>query len=444
MKDLTQGNIYKNFILFAIPLVFAGILSQGYHIIDTVIAGKYLGDSGLAATGATAEFITFASSILWGYSGGLGIYTARLFGAKDYKTLKTAIYNNLIFVILIATVIGMISIVFGDVILDLLKVDSAVHENTKVYMTVYFVGFAFILLNTTFVHILNSLGISAYTFTMSLVSAVMNIAGNIFTVTVLDMGVAGIALSSVISAAVVDMLYMIKLKKSFKEMSVNKYRVKYGFLTLKNSFVYSVTVMIQQTVMYTSSLLISPIVNGIGMAATASFTVINRVYNINAGIYQNSAKTVGNYIAQSVGAKKPENIKKGVRVGALQGFILMMPVILACIIFAKPVSSVFFPSGFEGDALTYSVDFIKICLPFLFFNMLNNLFHHFFRGTGCMRLLLLSTFIGSASRLIFTVILANKYGMNGFFAGWILSWITEALFSLIVYKSGVWKREMLS
>ncbi|MBE6656461.1 MAG: hypothetical protein E7609_06330 [Ruminococcaceae bacterium] len=85
MKDLTQGNVYKTFFLFALPLVFAGFLMQAYNLIDTVIAGRFLGEAGLAALGATSELLILTSSTFWGVNAGLGIYTASLFGAKKIR-----------------------------------------------------------------------------------------------------------------------------------------------------------------------------------------------------------------------------------------------------------------------------------------------------------------------------------------------------------------------
>ena len=88
MKNLSEGNIYKNFFLFAIPLIGAGLFSQFYTVFDTIIAGKVLGESGLGAIGATSDIIVFLSSPFWGYAGGLGVYVATLFGARNYKKMK--------------------------------------------------------------------------------------------------------------------------------------------------------------------------------------------------------------------------------------------------------------------------------------------------------------------------------------------------------------------
>ncbi len=73
MKDLTQGNIYKTFVVFALPMVLAALLSQAYNLVDTVIAGRWLGSGGLAALGATSPLIQFVSSLFWGYNQGFAI-----------------------------------------------------------------------------------------------------------------------------------------------------------------------------------------------------------------------------------------------------------------------------------------------------------------------------------------------------------------------------------
>lgn len=97
MKDLTRGNIYKTFLLFAIPLMLSGLLSQAYSIVDTMIAGHFLGDAGLSAIGATADLINLASSTFWGINAGLGMLTASLFGAKDFVRMRNTLYSTFLF-----------------------------------------------------------------------------------------------------------------------------------------------------------------------------------------------------------------------------------------------------------------------------------------------------------------------------------------------------------
>lgn len=441
MKDLTKGNIYKTFILFAVPMVLAGVLSQGYSIIDTIIAGRYLGDKGLAEVGASAAFISFVSSVFWGYGTGFAMYAARLFGAEDYKALKQAVYNNILLIMVASIIVSTVIVAFRSQIVTLLKADDSIKSGAALYVSIYVGGLFFIIMNVFFSYLLNALGSSRFPFVISILSAILNIGGNVLSVTVLDWGVAGIAAASVFAAIVSDIMYVIKLRQCFRLLGVNKHRVRFDTRQLKISFLYAMPVSLQQVLMYTSTVLISPMINGLGSAATAGYNVIIKIYDINANIYQNSAKTLSNYTAQCIGAGKQKDIKRGVRVGFMQGVMFLLPVLVACVVFAEEICGAFFSADSEKTALLYSVSFVRFYLPFIVFNVINNLFHAFFRGTGSMRLLVSCTTLGSVARLVYTFMLVGTYGMKGVFLGWVLSWITEAVFVIVIYLSGIWKKD---
>lgn len=440
MKDLTQGNIYKNFIVFAIPMILAALLSQAHASIDTIIAGKFLGSNGLGAIGATAAFISFASSLFWGFASGSSIYTAALFGAQDFPSIKSSIYHSLGITALISCAFSLLIILFCDPILKLLQVDPAIFNDAKAYLVIYMLGLYIILLNNNFVHIMNAFGMSSFPFLMSLTSAVLNIAGNILAVAVFRLGVAGVAAATVLSALIVDIFYFIKLNKCFCEMNVKSTKVKFSKDIISKISTYGIPAALQQSIMYTSSMLVSPLINAIGSGASAGYAVALRIYEISASIYQNSTKTLSNYAAHCKGSRKPVSyFRKGVRVGLLQAIMFVSVPLFVCVFFSEDVCGLFFPSGQTGDGLYYAIMFSQIYLPFILFNLVNNLFHGFYRGIGFMKLLVILTAIGGVSRVIFTYILA-RYGMHGIYGGWALSWVTEAIIAAITYFMGTWKK----
>ena len=442
MKDLTRGSIYKNYFVFALPMVLAGVLSQMYHIIDTIIAGKLIGDSALAAIGATSPFVSFINSFFWGYSCGIGIYVANLFGAKKYFRVKNVIVNNLWFISFIIILMSIFTLTFKDVLYSFLQVDVKIIKETDIYFTICTMGNVFILLQNTFLNIMNGLGDSNYPFKMSMLCAVTNIAGNIFTVTVLDMGIAGLAVSTVISSVIVDIFYSVKLKKCFKTMRCNSHKSILSKRVIKDTLHYSLPTMIQQSIMYFSSMILSPIVNGIGSAATASYTVILRVYDINAAIYQNSAKTIGNHTAQCYGAKKYKRIRKGFLVGVLQNILFVLPTLLACILFPHQVCGLFFSDDASQTAIAYSVNFLKYFMPLLLINVIGNALHNFFRGIDQMKALIISTLSGTVTRIISTIILVKFFGIYGFFIGWVFFWIADTILGLSFYFFGKWRKKI--
>ncbi len=433
MKDLTTGNIYKNFILFAFPMVLSGLLTQAYATIDTVIAGKYLGETGLAAVGATAPLITFVSSTFWGLSVGFAVYIANLFGSKQYARIKNAIFTGSVTFFSLILAISLVLIVFRGPLYSFLKIDSLTLSDADIYFTVYVAGLAFIISNTFNLLIMNSFGISTFPFVMSLLSAGLNIFGNIFTIVVLGWGVLGVAVASVASALIVDICYIFKYRACFREMGVSGEKMRFTGGDLSSSVNYVLPNTLQQMTMYASGFLISPLVNSIGQSATAAYTVIYRIYEINASVYQNSSKTVANYIAQANGGGKKELFKKGVRVGLVQAFLFALPLVLVCSIFSEELARLFFEKDADTVSVSYAVTFLRIYLPFIAVNVVANLFHAFFRGLGEKSPLIIATFAGSAVRVLVTFLLIKPLGMNGMFIGWSVSWAADAIVGIIYY-----------
>ena len=438
MKDLTKGNIYKVFFSFGLPLVLSGLLSQFYGIVDTAIAGQIFGDVGLAAIGATAPFITFISSVFWGYGVGFSIYVARLFSAKEYKKIKNAVYSNYLFMGIIAVAISVLAVCFNGPLFTLLQIEESLRPTALAYFFIYVLGLFPIIMTANGLYIMNAFGESKYPFMMSIISMLLNIGGNLFFVLVLGMGIEGLALASVIAATVVFLLYFIKFRSFLKELGVHKERVQISFACLKNSVPYALPNMLQQMSMYFASLAISPMVNGLGPAATASYSVSLRVYDIVAAVYQNSARCISNYSAQCVGKNNCEKIRKGVFVGLIQGIAFATPFILAFALFHEPLCSLFLKADASALTKEYVYAFCKYYLPFIYFNLVCNLFHGLYRGTKATGYLFASTLTGAFSRLVYSALLIPSMGMYGFFLGWLLSWVTESVFTVLLFFFGKW------
>ncbi len=442
MKDLTKGNIYKTFILFAIPCVLSGILGQSYGIIHTIMAGKLLGDASLAAVGSIAPMDTFINSIFWGYGTGIGIYAGFLFGANRLRHMKRIITSNFIFSTTILTIVCVLLIIFRYPIYRYLQIDPAIIDECNKYFVIVVLSKVFTLYNVNFVYVFNAIGDSTFPFIISLLSTGLNIAGIILAIVYFNMGTAGLAVSGLFTAVLFSILYTIRLLAYFKKMGLKGVKTPFSFRAIKETSEYSLFTMLQQSVMYFASFLLSPLVNGIGSAASASLTVATRVYDINAAIYQNSTKTVGSYTAQCRGAKKFDLLQKGLLVGFFQSSLFVLPVLLTTIFASDWVMSIFYASDASPESVNYTMTFLKYCMPFLFCNIIANLFHHFLRGIGHMKALLITTLAGSVGRLIVSWILVPTLGLYGYFAAWVAAWVFDGAAGLIIYLKGNWKKRL--
>lgn len=436
MKKMFEGNLKKNFFVFALPLIFSAILSQAYHIIDTIMASKLIGDAAVAAIGSTAPLITLISAVLWGYSNGFVIYVAVLFGAGEYKKMLNVIKVNILLVSAFAIVVSFLCIVFYNQIFDFLNIGEEIRHQAFLYFKVYISGIVILNIGWCSIYIANAFGLTKIPFVGSLITCILNVIGNWILIKVFKLGVLGAAIATVFSALCTGIFYLVCFVREFKKLGISLGGIYFNPIELGKSVSYAIPTMLQQSVMYFCTAFISPLTNLSGQSAIAGFTVGMRLYDLDSGVYQNANKTVTSFVAQCMGAKKYSLIKKGIKHGLLQTFIFLAPFLLVTVFGAEFIAKSFLNTP---ESIHYAEIFMRFCMPFVLFNVINNLMHAVFRSMGAGKYLVVSTVVYAISRIIYSYLLFEKFGMYGIYAGTALSWITEAIFVSIVYFSGKWK-----
>ena len=154
-KNLSEGNIYKNYILYALPLICSSLVSCTYSTIDAVIAGKFISENALGAISSTSSFDALFTSFFNGFAAGFAVYIAHLFGKKDYAKIKNDIIQQMTSVGLFCILIIVSAIVFYNPIFDYLKVDPILREDARKYFilltsSLIFTFFNLILVNSLY------------------------------------------------------------------------------------------------------------------------------------------------------------------------------------------------------------------------------------------------------------------------------------------------------
>ena len=436
MKKLYEGNIKRNFFSFALPLIITILFSQAYNIINTIMAGHLIGDDAISAIGSTSPLISFISSLCWGYGTGISIYVAVLFGRGDYQRMANVIKVNMTASSVFVIFLSAMCIFFYNSIFDFLNIEQYMRKDAFAYFSVYIAGLVFLNINWCGVYIANALGLTKLPLIASVITNILNISINYILIKVFDMGVGATAFATIFSAFCVSIFYVIMMIKTFKELNIKNSKMYFDFKELKFSFSFAIPSMLQQSVMYLSSALVSPLTNLCGASAIAGYTIGMRIYDVNAGVYQNSNKTISTFIAQCVGAGKQSIVKKGIKTGLIQTILFLLIFLIPTVFLPRSISKLFLDSE---NSIHYSVIFMRYCMPFVFFNVINNLVHAIFRSAGAGQYLVISTLIYAVSRYIYSYLLFDQFEMYGIYAAMVLSWITEAIFGLIIYYSGKWK-----
>ena len=174
-RDLTQGSITGNLLLFALPLMAGNLLQQCYNIADTLIVGRYLGANALAAVGSSYTLMTFLTSILIGMCMGSGAVFSIRFGEKDQKKLKEGILHSFGLIAVMTVVINILVYAFLPLILKILQVPEDVVPYMRTYLLVIFTGISATFLYNYFAALLRAVGNSVVPLIFLAVSTVLNI-----------------------------------------------------------------------------------------------------------------------------------------------------------------------------------------------------------------------------------------------------------------------------
>lgn len=432
-KDLTEGNIYKNFLRYTLPLIASALLSSAYGTIDAMIAGKFISEYALGAINATGSFEMVFYSFLLGFGGGFSVYVALLFGKKDYAVLKRDVVQMLMFLSAVILLISAASILLCEPIMDYLCVDPILRADAKLYFIIYMAGCVLVYMNLILVQVLNALGITSFSLYVSAMSAIMNIGGNLLTVLVFDWGVAGIAASTLVSTAGATLIYLYMLRRAFRELPSERVSYRFSPACVLRSLRYTFPAAVQQLAYHGIGLLIAPTINGLGADATTGNTVANRIFNICAQSYWCTSRALGCYTAQCVGAGKLDRIRRGLWANFLMCCAFLVPFVLVFLLLGAPLTSFFFPESYTGTAFQYAMRFVTCYLPFAFINLVGHLIHTYLRGLGVMTVVLWLSVLNSVVQWIATLGLVPVIGMEGVYLARLLAWIADTLGSVVIW-----------
>lgn len=432
-KRLTEGNIYARFILFALPLILSSLLSQAYSTVDGIIAGKFISEYALGAIGATSSFESLLNALFHGFAAGFAIYISHLFGKGSVNDIKRDTVGVLFFITTISVVLSALVILLRGPILNFLNVDPLLYRDAEIYFMIYAAGYAVLYVNMCLVETLHALGISSFSLYVSLLSAVLNVGGNLFAVLVLDLGVAGLALSTVLSSAIATVIYIILLRRAFREMGGDPLPLRFGLAGVRRSVKYTLPTALQKMAFLGIAFLIAPSINALGADATTGYSIANRIYALGTIGLWGMSSSLGCYTGQCVGEGDTKKLRRGLRVGFLLNAATLLPFVLVILGLAGPIISIFFPDEHGGAAFGYAVRYATVFLPFVYVQLVGHVFHTYMRSLGRVPTVLAITIVGSTVRLVATLLLIPLLHLDGAYVGQIISWAVDAALSFVLY-----------
>ena len=357
--DLTKGNISKALLLFALPMIAGNLLQQFYNIADTLIVGRVLGKTALAAVGSSYTLMTFLTSIFLGLSLGSGALFSIYHGKKDEESLRLSIVHSFLLIIGVTVILNILVYLFLTPILYFLRVPENVWSGMREYLLIIFAGLIATSLYNFFSCLLRALGNSTVPLVFLAFSALLNIALDLLFVAVFSFGIAGAALATIIAQYVSGIGILLYVLFRCRELLPNRQELHFDRQILKEIISLSSMTCVQQSVMNFGILMVQGLVNSFGDTVMAAFAAAVKIDTFAYLPVQDFGNAYSTFIAQNYGAGNKERIHEGTRQAFLLSSVFSVIISTLVCLFAAPLMKIFV-SAKESGVIISGVQYLRI------------------------------------------------------------------------------------
>lgn len=460
----------RTLFFFALPMILGNLFQQFYNMADSVIVGRFVGEDALAAVGASYALTTVFVMLAIGGGTGSSVITSQYLGAGKYRRMKTSVSTALLAFLGVSIVLALFGLLCSGMILRALKTPDNILDAAGTYLNIYFCGLPFLFMYNVLAAMFNAIGDSRTPLYLLIFSSVLNVALDVLFVTQFAMGVAGVAVATVlaqgISAVISFGLLLRRLKEYDEEQNAEKltafgdnrtekkiaacsdpeceetFRV-FDVLVLGRMIKVAIPTMLQQSIVSIGMLLVQSVVNGFGSSVLAGYTAGSRIESICVVPMIAAGNAVSTFTAQNMGAGKPGRVRQGYRAAR---FIVYGFAAVICVILLAGKNQIIgvFMDG-EDNALAYAtgVSYLSFIAFFFVFIGLKTVTDGVLRGSGDVVVFTAANLVNLTIRVTVANLCAPFWGVAAVWYAVPMGWTANFLISFVRYLSGKWSEKKL-
>lgn len=438
MKDFTVGKTYPQLINYAIPLILGNFFQLTYNAVDSIILGRFAGKECLAAVGIANPVLNIMIFLIVGICLGASIIMSEFYGAKDEKKLKNEISTTIAIGFCFTLVVSVVCFIFVKQLLRAIRCPEDLIEHTANYLRVVFAGLIFTFFYNVYASALRAAGDSTSPIICVAISAVLNGILDYFLVAVCGLEMHGAAFSTVASQLISCILIIVYVYKKVPLLALKPREFKVERSLILRTVNYSWATALQQCVLYVGKLLVQCAVNPLGVDAIATFNAGTKIDDFCYQPTQSIGHTITTFMAQNRGAKKPARQREGFLKGFSLEWIYIIVTSILVILFRKQLILLFAGQN-ESEVLRLGEKYLFVMACLYFLPATTNGIQAFFRGTGDIKITVISTTSQIIFRVIFSFIFCKMFGIIGTayacLAGWIAMLAVELPIFFFAWKN---------
>lgn len=443
--DMVNGNLFKNLIIVAIPLVLSGILQLFYTSADLIVCNIFGSPNSTAAISSTNALVNLIVNTFIGLSVGTNILMSRYYGANVRKYAQRNVYTSMILAAVIGIFVGVFGCTLSKYFLIWMNSPEDVIDLSTQYLSIYFLGVPFTLVYNFGAAILRATGDTKRPFFVLLIAGIVNIGFNLLFVVVFKMDVAGVALGTVISQCISAVAIVILLTKKdgfyhfkFKELKFYKYEaieiLKIGIPAGLQNSIFSISNVILQSSINSLGSSIMGVAGAANSLEGFIFTAMNSINESSVA-----------FVSANYGAKRKDNIKKVLFMALGIVFAISFLVGIPLLLLKEPLFKLYVNELFKTHQYAAIQDgynkFTMIVLTYFICGFMGT-FAHSIRGIKHATLPTIVTLVGTCgTRILWKYVffpMPQLHSLMGLMISYPLSWtvtlITHIIFYIILYK----------
>ena len=322
--DMCNGTIMDKLISFSLPLMLSGILQLMFNAVDIIVIGRFSGSQSLAAVGSTTALINMFTNLFIGISLGANVLSARFYAAGKDKEMSETVHTAITLALISGIIMVFVGLIFAKPVLELMDTPDDVINLSTLYMRIYFMGMPFFMLYNYGASILRAVGDTKRPLFFLIIAGIANAGLNMCLVIIFHLGVAGVAIGTVISQFISSVLVLRCLYQSQTSYQLRFSKLKINVEYLEQIFQVGIPAGIQSTVINFSNVLLQSSVNSFGSIAMAGYTAANNIFGFLYVTVNAVTQACMSFTSQNYGVGKWKRMDRVLIDCLILSFIAMM------------------------------------------------------------------------------------------------------------------------
>ena len=438
-RNMTEGSIAGQVILFALPLMLGNVFQMLYNTVDSIVVGNFVGTQALAAVGSTTMIVNMMVFFFNGFSTGAGVFIANYFGARNLKALHKAIETTMAATFVLSVLFTLAGVAAVRPMLRFMATPEDVFGEATTYLQIYIGGISGLLIYNMGSGILRAVGDTMRPLYFLVMTSVLNILLDLLFVLGFHCGIEGVAWATVLSQFISALLILALLTRSDDIYRLSWHDLSIDRAILGSIFAIGLPAGIQSVITAFSNVFVQSYINFFGSSCMAGWSCYNKLDQLVMLPMQSMSMAATTFVSQNIGAGREERANRGTVITVSMAVGVTAVIVALLCLFAAPAVGLFSP---DESVIAYGVLFIRANCFFLLFNCVNHVLAGALRGRGDSRgpmIIMLLSFVGIRQIYLFAVtrFVANTPLLVGF--GYPVGWTTCCIIE-VTYFFLRWRR----